>query len=275
MSQLPTLVLPIDDGTMECDVTTSHVKKRDVRRCLFGDCLTDLYCDRIFIAKGSFSSVYKAYERATGETVALKSNAGFHEAKALRMLSGAPNVIGCKGYINGTLILEYMPMTLDKYIKTNRVRLGEQKSIIRQVLTGIAACHKIGIVHADIKPDNIMLDEKGVAKLADFNCVNGAAAGLFHWRSPELLLGYAPSKASDMWAVGCLIAFVLKGVCIFIDYRLTYTASTQLEYIKKILRGDLLDCVDKATIDFLRQFLEFEPSKRISAAEALRHPYLS
>jgi serine/threonine protein kinase len=105
---------------------------------------------------------------------------------------------------------------------------------MRQLVSGVAHCHAHGVMHADLKPANILVDEHGSLKVADFGLarmlrdprrVRTDTIVTLHYRPPELLQpsidrerpGFAYGCAVDMWSVGCIFAELLSGSVWFAD----------------------------------------------------------
>lgn len=192
------------------------------------------------IGEGTYGQVYKARDRVTGEIVALKKvrleneKEGFpitavREIKILRLLNHA-NIVNLKEIVTDKqnvldfqkdkgafyLVFEYMDHDLMGLIESNLVTFTEENiaHIMKQLLDGLSYCHTNNFLHRDIKCSNILMNNKGQIKLADFGL-----ARLFNaedklrpytnkvitlwYRPPELLLGeerYGPSI--DVWSCG-------------------------------------------------------------------------
>ncbi|PAN21540.1 hypothetical protein PAHAL_3G474000 [Panicum hallii] len=188
------------------------------------------------VGQGTYSSVFRARELATGRLVALKKvrfdsvepeSVRFmaREILILRRLRGHPNVVGLEGIITSRtssaiyLVFEYLEHDLAGLTSSPDVSFSEPqiKCYMRQLLEGLAHCHARGVMHRDIKCANLLVSNGGELKVADFGLANlfapSAAAPLttrvvtLWYRPPELLLGataYEPSV--DLWSAGCVFA---------------------------------------------------------------------
>ncbi|KAL6623533.1 hypothetical protein ACP70R_033412 [Stipagrostis hirtigluma subsp. patula] len=190
------------------------------------------------IGQGTYSSVFRARELATGRVVALKKvrfdslepeSVRFmaREILILRRLQRHPNVVGLEGLITSRsscalyLVFDYMDHDLAGLTSSPDVSFSEPqiKCYMRQLLAGLAHCHARGVMHRDIKCANLLVSNAGELKVADFGLANfftpasPAAAPLtsrvvtLWYRPPELLLGataYEPSV--DLWSAGCVFA---------------------------------------------------------------------
>ncbi|CAL5092818.1 unnamed protein product [Urochloa decumbens] len=190
------------------------------------------------VGQGTYSSVFKARELATGRLVALKKvrfdsvepeSVRFmaREILILRRLRGHPNVVGLEGLITSRsssaiyLVFEYLQHDLAGLTSSPDVAFSEPqiKCYMRQLLEGLAHCHGKGVMHRDIKCANLLVSDGGELKVADFGLANfytptsPSAAPLtsrvvtLWYRPPELLLGataYDPSV--DLWSAGCVFA---------------------------------------------------------------------
>ncbi|GKZ58802.1 cyclin-dependent kinase 5 [Aspergillus niger] len=207
------------------------------------------------------------------------------------------------------LVFEYMDNDLKRYIDARGSPLdtATAKSLVYQLLRGIFFCHENGIVHRDLKPENLLLDQNGRLKLADFGL--GRAFGIpistfsndvvtLWYRSPDVLLGSRTHNTSiDIWSVGCIMAEIYTGSPLF-------TGTTEEDQLLKIfhIRGTptelswpgisqlpqyrtgfplcspqdlqyLIPQIDPSGIGLLEHMLQLRPEARISAADALQHPW--
>ncbi|KAL5982188.1 Cyclin-dependent kinase C-2 [Asimina triloba] len=199
------------------------------------------------IGEGTYGQVYMAREIRTGEIVALKKirmdneREGFpitaiREIKILKKLHHE-NVIKLKEIVTSPvtgdsnkyrgsiyMVFEYMDHDLTGLADRPGMRFSvpQIKCYMRQLLTGLHYCHVNQVLHRDIKGSNLLIDNEGNLKLADFGLArsfsNDHSGNLTNrvitlwYRPPELLLGstkYGPSV--DMWSVGCIFAELLHG----------------------------------------------------------------
>lgn len=226
---------------------------------------TDDYESEDGIGNGTFSEVYRAKSKATGELVALKNmcysednQRPIHvvrEIEALEALAGQPNIIHllslAEAQYSISLVLQYCVTDLSTVIRRSTpapLPLAVTRTIMRELLQALAACHAAGFAHRDVSPGNILIDPTGSVKLADFgqarrldtsttarkvennkkNETSTEAAergatpssapplspivGTRWYRCPELLFGARHYTTSiDMWSVGCIFAELLSG----------------------------------------------------------------
>ncbi|KMT17323.1 hypothetical protein BVRB_2g040160 [Beta vulgaris subsp. vulgaris] len=211
------------------------------------------------IGQGTYSSVFRAREHATGRIVALKKVRfdNYHpesvrfmarEITILRKLDH-PNIIKLHGLITSKascslyLVFEYMEHDLSGLLSCPEVTFTEAqiKCFMQQIFYGLDYCHGKGVLHRDIKTSNILLNNEGVLKLADFGLANFMSTRTkqqpltsrvvtLWYRPPELLLGstnYGPYV--DMWSAGCVFAELLIGKPIL-------KGKTEVEQLHKIFK---------------------------------------
>jgi serine/threonine protein kinase len=102
-----------------------------------------------------------------------------------------------------------------------RVGLGELQRLTRGVLEGLCALHEVGLVHGDMKPENVMVDACGEVFIIDLgstheaNTETGNVVSTLHYRAPEVLIRAPHDQAADMWSVGALLVELFMGQPVF------------------------------------------------------------
>ncbi|KAG8094458.1 hypothetical protein GUJ93_ZPchr0012g19730 [Zizania palustris] len=130
---------------------------------------------------GAYADVYRGRRRSDGASVALKevhdAVSARREADALLAAAPSPHVVALLDHFPGgehdddVLVLEWLPLDLAAVIRAGRkdgvIPAAQLKRWMLQVLEGVAACHRAGVVHRDLKPGNLLISEDGVLKVAD------------------------------------------------------------------------------------------------------------
>lgn len=192
------------------------------------------------VGKGTYGVVYKAKDKKTSESVALKTislieeegipSTAIREIALLKFLKHQ-NIVVMHDVIHMmdklTMVFEYLEFDLKKYLDACNAGLDiiTVKSLLYQLLQGLAFCHKQKVLHRDLKPANLLLNRSGILKLADFGLARSFAmdvSALKHeiitvwYRGPELLLGEVDySTEVDLWSVGCIFAEMVNGSPLF------------------------------------------------------------
>ncbi|EEF40373.1 calcium-dependent protein kinase, putative [Ricinus communis] len=152
---------------------------------------------------------------------------------------------------------------------------------MKQLLTAIAHCHRLNIVHRDIKPDNILFDSRNRVKLADFGSADwigeestmSGVVGTPYYAAPEVVLGREYNEKVDVWSAGVVLYVMLAGIPPFYG-------ETVEEIFEAVIRGNLrfppriFRNVSPAAKDLLRKMICRDASRRFSAEQALRHPWI-
>mmetsp|Transcript_93590 Transcript_93590/g.166506 ORF Transcript_93590/g.166506 Transcript_93590/m.166506 type:complete len:357 (-) Transcript_93590:97-1167(-) len=207
------------------------------------------YTAQRVLGKGSFGVVYQAQISETMEIVAIKSirmQEKDREVQILKELDGHPNIVtlrgaflsdegtatgqGAQGGTRLNLVLEFLSDTLHRVIKHHNAikRQIESEYVKRyqfQLIKGLAFIHGRGIVHCDIKPQNLLLDGKShTLKICDFGTAKRMIFGETqrqyvcsrYYRAPELILGATNYTTSiDLWSAGCVFAELILGQPLF------------------------------------------------------------
>ena len=213
-----------------------------------------------------------------------------------------------------TLVFEFIDTDLKKIIdklkeKNEKLSSGEIKSYLYQLLKGVSCMHKHKIIHRDLKPGNLLITKDNILKIADFGLARGYALPIrnftnnvvtLFYRPPDVLLGSTDYTTNiDMWSIGCIFAEMvllnplfktteINMLNLIFHYLGTPTEETypKLEFLPswdsdefKLRKGiglrDKMKDLDDVGFDLLMKFLQVDPDKRISADEALEHPYFN
>jgi len=209
-----------------------------------------------------------------------------------------------------TLVFEFLDQDLKKYLDAcgdNGLEPETVKSFLYQLLQGVAYCHQHRVLHRDLKPQNLLINTEGELKLADFGLARAFGIPVRNYthevvtlwyRAPDVLMGSRKySTPVDIWSVGCIFAEMVNGRPLFPgssesdqltkifktlgtpnkkswpgvaelpEYKENFTVYPP-QLLKKICRR-----LDNAGLELLSRMLQFDPAKRISAENAMKHPY--
>ncbi|EYU43019.1 hypothetical protein ABFS82_04G121100 [Erythranthe guttata] len=210
------------------------------------------------IGQGTYSNVYKARDLITGKVVALKKvrfdnleseTVKFmaREILVLRKLNH-PNVIKLEGLVISRmssslyLVFEYMEHDLAGLAAVQPAKFTEPqvKCYMKQLLSGLEHCHNNGVLHRDIKCSNLLIDNEGVLRIADFGLASffdpqrkrpmTSRVITLWYRPPELLLGSTYySVGVDLWSAGCILAELFAGKPIL-------RGRTEVEQLHKVFK---------------------------------------
>ncbi|RAL52429.1 hypothetical protein DM860_007286 [Cuscuta australis] len=210
------------------------------------------------IGQGTYSNVYKARDTITGKIVALKKVRFDNlEPESVRFMAREiiilrrldhPNVIKLEGLVTSRmscslyLVFEYMEHDLAGLAASPDIKFSEAqvKCYMHQLLSGLEHCHNRHVLHRDIKGSNLLLDNSGILRIADFGLATIFDPSHKHhmtsrvvtlwYRPPELLLGASDYGVGiDLWSAGCILAELLAGKPIM-------PGRTEVEQLHKIYK---------------------------------------
>uniref|UniRef100_V5ER81 Protein kinase n=2 Tax=Kalmanozyma brasiliensis (strain GHG001) TaxID=1365824 RepID=V5ER81_KALBG len=261
------------------------------------------------IGKGTYGRVYLALNATTGEMIAVKQvelprTASDREDSRQKSVVAAlkseietlkdldhPHIVSYLGFEETTtflsIFLEYVPggsvgSCLRKHGKFEEPTI---KSFLHQILSGLAYLHSKGILHRDLKADNILVDFEGICKISDFGTVrrsddiygnveNMSLQGSIFWMAPEVVSlskkGY--SAKIDIWSLGCVVLEMFAG-------RRPWSDDEAVQAMFKIgaerkappIPSDVK--LSKQAAHFLKNCFEVDPAKRPTAQRLLDHVF--
>ncbi|KAL8622789.1 Cyclin-Dependent Kinase 7 [Nucella lapillus] len=273
-----------------------------------------------FLGEGQFAVVFKARDTKTNNVVAVKkiklgsrveaadgiNRTALREIKLLQELSH-PNIIGLLDVFgqksNVSLVFDFMETDLEIVIKDSKIVLtaAHIKSYMLQTLKGLEFLHALWILHRDMKPNNLLINEKGVLKIGDFGLAKyyGSPSRPYShqvvtrwYRCPELLFGAKQYNTGvDIWAVGCILGELLTRLPLFpgetdLDqlnkiFMKTGTPTqsewphaeslpdfVQFKKVPKIPYKELFIAASDDLLDLIERLLALNPLQRCTASEA-------
>ena len=261
-----------------------------------GKRLDGRYEIREIIGVGGMAVVYKAYDNIDDRIVAIKilkdeylTNDEFkrrfkNESKAIAVLSH-PNIVRVYNVSFGDrlqyIVMEYVDgITLKEYIEQQGViNWKEAVHFIGQILAALQHAHDKGIVHQDIKPQNIMLLQDGTIKVTDFgiarfsrsdyHTITDTAIGSVHYISPEQARGEMTDEKADIYSIGVVLYEMLTGQLPFQSDSVVSVALMQLQQ-EPVRPREIIPTIPLGLEQITIRAMQKNPSSRYrSAAEML------
>ncbi|KAL6086271.1 hypothetical protein STEG23_035830 [Scotinomys teguina] len=244
------------------------------------------------IGQGAFSTVKLAYHHLTRTLVAIKEVDNTQKCRQLiwsevEILQKVqhPNIVRLFEVIEMRhrfyVITEYAKGgdLLQQVTEEGMLEEGEAQRVFGQLVSAIKYCHSRDVVHLDLQPDNVLLDEEANVKLADFGFATMCRAGMVlrgqcgntMFNAPEQVLGKGyDGKKVDVWSLGVLLYFITTGYHPF-------RGSSVEEIEKKITTGsyDFPAHISRQLENVIRQMLTVAPERRPSVEDLQQHPWVT
>ncbi|KAI1301275.1 Cyclin-dependent kinase 16 [Halotydeus destructor] len=299
------------------------MRRQSLSEIGFGKLETYIKLDKL--GEGAYATVYKGRSRLTNNLVALKEIRLEHEegapCTAIREVSllrdlKHNNIVTLHDIIHTdkslTLVFEYLDKDLKQYMDdcNNILSMNNVKVFLFQLLRGLTYCHKRRILHRDLKPQNLLINDRGELKLADFGLARAKSVPTktysnevvtLWYRPPDVLLGSTDYTSSiDMWGVGCIFFEMAAGRPLFpgatvedelhlifrtmgiptdktwpgIAQNQDFVAYDFPPYVAEPLLNKV-PRLDVEGLELLAKFLRYSPRSRLSAMDALKSDYFN
>jgi dual specificity tyrosine-phosphorylation-regulated kinase 2/3/4 len=305
-------------------------------RCNVGDHIAYRYEIRSVLGKGAFGQVLRCFDHKAQANVALKliinteqmHDQGKIETSILQTLNEAGSLE--KSYVVKALdffifrrhicvTFEILGINLYEYSRSMRYRpleTQQMKSIATAMLKGLAFVHRLGIIHCDMKPENVLLTAGSTsdARIIDFgsSCMVGRQRYEYiqsrFYRAPEVILGLKYGPPMDVWSFACIVAEMMAGKPLFPGndeaeqlqmlmevlgppprsmmemsprkkYFFGLDGRPVMNWKRRRVNGSSLrlstGIKDNLLLDLLGKCLEWDPTKRMTAADALNHAWFA
>jgi len=286
--------IDIDNNTIKLtnDIIVGHLKNKP----------DEDYKKVKFLGEGSFASVYSVENKITGEIRAMKiiNKSASCSIEDDKEIFNEINILRTMDHPNILKIFEFYSNKESYSIVTELCSGGElfqeiiEKGpfnekycayVMYQIFSAINYCHKMHILHRDLKPENILIAKRdkndfplikicdfGTSKMFEKGTVQRKLVGSSYYIAPEVLKKHYDEKC-DIWSCGVILYILLSA-------RPPFGGESDSEIMEKVSKGkyDLksppFDTVSHEALDLIKSCMTMEVSKRISAEEALKHPWL-
>ncbi|KAM4882044.1 mitogen-activated protein kinase 12 isoform 2-T2 [Thomomys bottae] len=202
--------------------------------------------------------------------------------------------------------MPFMGTDLGKLMKHETLSEDRIQFLVYQMLKGLKYIHAAGIIHRDLKPGNLAVNEDCELKILDFGLARQADSEMTgyvvtRWyRAPEVILNWMHyTQTVDIWSVGCIMAEMITGKILFkgndhldqLKEIMKVTGTPPAEFVQKLqsdeaknyMKGlpelekkdfaSVLDNASPMAVNLLEKMLVLDAEQRITAVEALAHPY--
>lgn len=246
------------------------------------------------VGRGATATVSLA-AASTGDVFAVKSaplsrSALLQREHSILASLNSPSILSClgfeitkeaSGHLFYNLFLEYAGGgSLSDDIKRRGGRLSEAETRLRarDILAGLAHLHNAGVVHCDVKPENVLIGSDGRAKIGDLGCARWIAAGEKEIRgspmymAPEAVRGEEQGTPADIWSFGCTVIEIATGRPPWPDFADAVEGICRIGFAGEV--PAIPDCFSDEANDFVNNCLKTDPLERWTADELLRHPFV-
>lgn len=258
-----------------------------------------------FLGEGSFASVYRVQNRITDTVRAMKviNKSSTCTAEDEKEIFNEINILKTMDHPGILKIFEFYSNKESYSIVMELCPYGElfqeildhgpfdekyTAYVMYQIFSGINYCHKMNIIHRDLKPENILIMEKetekdrdgfprvkicdfGTSKMVEKGAIQKKLVGSSYYIAPEVLKKRYDEKC-DIWSCGVIMYILLSA-------RPPFGGEDDNEIMDRVATGKYslseppFDKCSKSAIDLIKKLLEMNVSKRLSAEEALKHPW--
>ncbi|XP_028305483.1 serine/threonine-protein kinase H1 homolog [Gouania willdenowi] len=275
-------------------------KKVAKYRAKFDPRVTAKYDIKALIGRGSFSRVVRVEHKSTRQPYAIKMiETRYREGR--EVCESELCVLRRVRHTNIIQLMEvfetaervYMVMELatggelfDRIIARGSFTERDATRVLQMVLDGVKYLHTLGITHRDLKPENLLYYHPGADSkiiITDFGlansrkkgdeCLMKTTCGTSEYIAPEILVRKPYTNAVDMWALGVISYILLSGTMPFED-------DNRMRLYRQILKGkysfsgEPWPSVSNLAKDFVERNLTVDPSERLTAGQALKHPWI-
>ena len=248
------------------------------------------------LGEGHYGYVRLAINKQTGHKRAIKSIEksifpktflDFKQEFELLKSLDHPNIVKAYECFEDTtyihIVTEYIPggQLIDYIVQQQKVSESSSSEIMKQIFSGIGFCHSNNIVHGDLQPENLLLENgsSGAIKIIDFvsssllgtqNSGNNRKNSSFS--APEVIRNQLFDSSCDLWSCGVIMYLLLSG-------KLPFYGKNENDIRNRVVQGEYslkipgLLTVSEEARDLIRKLLQIDPKKRISAEDALAHPW--
>lgn len=239
---------------------------------------------------GKYGFVFLAHSLDTKRLVAIKVlplTSRFKSEPQILAALDHPNIVKCYRHYQSAkhayIVMEHCvgEELFGVIARRKTLREGEAVDIMEKMLRAVSHCHEVGVIHCDLKPENVMVSRDGVVKVIDFGLAVKAdskvcgIAGTPHFIAPEIINCGLYTKAADMWALGITMHIMLTGYIPIAGKEFDEIKQRIRDYSGPEFASRKWKSISPEAKDLLKRMLEPSYAKRITAVEALRHPWFT